>query len=71
MNIQNAITTIDAGFEPDPAGMIDAIGITADGRKVDLWIHNDGSGPLIHPGASFLPYGGVYFNPLLVSVTES
>jgi hypothetical protein len=71
VNIHNAITTIDAGFEPDPCGMIDVIGTTADGRAVDLWITNDGSGPVIHPGASFLPYGGVYFNPLLVSVTEA
>jgi hypothetical protein len=49
--------------------VIDAIGTTADGRVVDLWIANEGDGPLIHPGASFLPYGGVYYNPLLVSIT--
>jgi len=70
MNIQTEIITIDAGFEPDPACMIDAIGITADGREIDMWIHNDGTGPLLHPGSSFLPYGGIYFNPLLVSVRE-
>jgi len=68
MTILETITTIDDGFEPDPTCMIDAIGTTADGREVDLWIHNDGAGPLIHPGSSFLPYGGVYYNPLLVSI---
>jgi hypothetical protein len=68
MTILESIISIDNGFEPDPACMIDAIGTTADGRAVDLWIHNDGNGPLIHPGASFLPYGGVYYNPLLVSI---
>jgi hypothetical protein len=71
MSIHNAIRTIDTSFEPDPAGMIDAIGTTADGRAVDLWIYNDGNGPLLFPGASFLPYGGVYYNPLLVSVKEA
>jgi len=38
---------------------------------VDLWIYNDGTGPLIEPGPSFLPYGGIYYNPLLVSVKEA
>jgi hypothetical protein len=69
MTILETITTIDNGFAPDPYGVIDAIGTTADGRVVDLWIANEGDGPLIHPGASFLPYGGVYYNPLLVSIT--
>ena len=68
MTILETITAIDNGFAPDPYGVIDAIGTDADGRAVDLWIHNDGNGPLIHPGASFLPYGGVYYNPLLVSI---
>jgi hypothetical protein len=38
---------------------------------VDLWIYNDGTGPLIEPGHSFLPYGGIYYNPLLVSIKEA
>ena len=70
MNILETITAIDAQFEPDPTAGIDAIGTTADGRTVDLWITNDGSGPVIEPGASFLPYGGIYYNPLLVSIRE-
>ena len=70
MNILESISTIDNSYEPDATAMIDALGTTADGRAVDLWIHNDGTGQLIYPGASFLPYGGIYFNPLLVSVTE-
>ena len=70
MTIHESILTIDAGFEPDPCGMIDAIGTTASGLKVDLEIHNDGTGPLVWPGSKFLPYGGIYFNPLLVSVTD-
>ena len=70
MTILETITAIDSAYEPDPAGMIDVIGTTAAGLKVDLEIHNDGTGPLLFPGSKFLPYGGVYFNPLLVSVTE-
>ena len=70
MNILETIQTIDNGYEPDSACFIDLIGTTANGRTMDLWIHNDGTGPLIYPGSSFLPYGGIYFNPLLVSVTE-
>ena len=70
MTILEIITAIDSAYEPDPCGMIDAIGSTADGRMVDLEIHNDGTGPLLFPGSKFLPYGGVYYNPLLVSVTE-
>ena len=70
MNILESIITIDNGYEPDPACTIDAIGQTADGRAIDCEIHNDGTGPLIYPGSSFLPYGGIYYNPLLVSVTE-
>jgi hypothetical protein len=38
---------------------------------VDLWIYNNGDGPLVEPGASFLPYGGIYYNPWpLVSIRE-
>ena len=72
MTIIAAIAAIDAGYEPDPSGgVIDAIGTTADGREVDLWIYNNGDGPLVEPGASFLPYGGIYYNPWpLVSIRE-
>lgn len=71
MTIRETIAAIDSAYEPDPCGMIDATGTDAAGRAVDLWIVNegDGAGPLIYPGASFLPYGGVYYNPLLVSIT--
>ena len=69
MDILETVAQIDAGFEPDPTGVIDAIGTIADGREVDLWIYNTGDGPLVGPGATFLPYGGVYFNPWpLVSI---
>jgi hypothetical protein len=73
MTILETITAIDNRFEPDSGGTIDAIGTTADGREVDLWIYNqgDGDGPLIEPGPSFLPYGGIYYNPLLISVKEA
>jgi hypothetical protein len=74
MNILETITAIDSAYEPDPTGGIYAIGTTADGRTVDLWIYNDGDGdgPLIEPGASFLPYGGIYYNPWpLISVKEA
>ena len=72
MTIIAAIAAIDAGYEPDPSGgMIDAIGTTADGREVDLWIYNEGDGPLVGPGPSFLPYGGIYYNPWpLTSIRE-
>ncbi len=64
MTILETITDLDLAYEPDlNGGVIDAIGVTADGREVDLWIYNDGDGPLVEPGASFLPYGGVYYNP--------
>ena len=69
MNILETVAQIDAKFEPDPTGFIDAVGTTADGREVDLWIYNTGDGPVVGPGVSFLPYGGVYFNPWpLVSI---
>lgn len=72
MTILETIATIDAGYEPDPTATIDAIGTTADGREVDLWIYNNGDGPLVEPGASFLPYGGIYYNPWpLVSIREN
>lgn len=70
MTILETITAIEATYEPDPEATIDVIGTLPDGRKVDLEIYNDGSGPLIIPGSSFLPYGGIYYNPILRSVTE-
>ena len=73
MSILEAIAQIDAQFEPDPTAIINAIGTLADGRIVDLFIYNEckGKGPEIHPGASFLPYGGIYYNPWpLVSIQE-
>ena len=73
MTILETIAQIDAQYEPDPSGgVIDAIGTTADGREVDLWIYNEGDGPLVEPGASFLPFGGIYYNPWpLVNIRES
>ena len=72
MTILETITAIDNRFEPDSDGTIDAIGTTSDGREVDLWIYNDGTGPLIEPGPSFLPYGGIYYNPWpLISIKEA
>lgn len=69
MDILKTLTLIDAAYDPDPTGVIDAIGTTGDGRKVDLWIYNTGDGPIVEPGASFLPYGGIYYNPWpLVSI---
>lgn len=70
MNILETIAQIDAAYEPDPTGgVIDAIGTTADGREVDLWIYNTGEGPLVERGPTFLPYGGIYYNPWpLVSI---
>lgn len=72
MTILETIALIDSAYEPDPTGgVIDAIGTTADGREVDLWIYNEGNGPLIEPGASFLPFGGIYYNPWpLVAIRE-
>ena len=72
MTILETITTIDSAYEPDPSGgVIDAIGTLPDGREVDLWIYNNGDGPLVEPGASFLPYGGIYYNSWpLVSIRE-
>ena len=71
MSILQTITEIDAQFPADPDGVIDVTGTLPDGRKVDLWIVNDGTGPVIIPGASFLPYGGIYYNPILISVEET
>ena len=71
MAILEAITQIDAEFTADPQAVIDVTGTTPDGRRVDLWIVNDGTGPVIIPGASFLPYGGIWYNPLIVSVEET
>lgn len=71
MTILKTIAQIDSTYEPDNGGVIDAIGTTADGREVDLWIYNNGDGPLVGPGASFLPYGGIYHNPWpLTSIRE-
>lgn len=71
MTILETIAQIDSAYDPDPMGVINATGTTADGREVDLWIYNNGDGPLIGPGASFLPYGGIYYNPWpLVSIQE-
>jgi hypothetical protein len=74
MAILETIAQIDAQFEPDPTATIDAIGTLADGRTVDLFIYNkcEGEGPEVQPGASFLPYGGIYYNPWpLVSIREA
>ncbi len=70
MNILEAIAAIDAQYEPD-GGVVDVTGITADGRKVNLWLYNEGDGPLLEPGNGFLPYGGIYYCPWpLISITE-
>ena len=71
MTILKTITDLDLAYEPIEGGVIDAIGVTLDGREVNLWIYNDGDGPLIEPGPWFLPYGGIYFNPLLVNIREA
>ena len=56
MTILETIVQIDSAYDPDPTGgVIDAIGTTADGREVDLWIYNNGDGPRVEPGASFWP----------------
>lgn len=72
MTLLQQIAEIDAQYEPDPTGgVVDVTGITADGRRVDLWLYNEGDGPLLEPGASFLPYGGIYYCPWpLISITE-
>lgn len=62
-HILSAIARIDAQYEPDEGGVIDVIGTTADGRQIDLWVCGGPGGPVIEPGASFLPYGGIYYNP--------
>lgn len=72
MAILETIASIDSAYEPDfTGGTIDAIGTTADGREIDLWIYNNGDGPVVAPGASFLPYGGIYYNPWpLISIRD-
>lgn len=65
MTISETIARIDDLFEPDPSAIINVTGTTISGNKVDLWVDNDGSGPLVWPGASFLPYGGIVYVPLL------
>ena len=70
MTLTEQIAAIDAQFIPDPDASIDAIGTTADGREIDLEIINVGNGAYVYPGASFLPYGGIVWNPVIVSIRE-
>ena len=72
MTILESVYQIDAAYEPDiNGGVIDAIGTTVDGREVHVWIYNNGDGPLVEPGPWFLPYGGIYYNPLLLNIREA
>lgn len=70
MTILNTIKDIDASYAPDPEASIDVIGVMPDGREVQLFLGNTGDGPLLYPGAWFLGCGGIYYNPLIVSVRE-
>ena len=70
MTILNTIKEIDASYAPDPDASIDVIGVMSDGREVQFYLENKGDGPVLYPGAWFLPYGGIYYNPLIVSVRE-
>ncbi len=58
LSISATVTAIDSAYEPDPYG------------EIDLLIVNTGDGAYVYPGASFLPYGGIYYNPLLTSIQE-
>jgi hypothetical protein len=68
--ILETIVELDSQFAPDPDAVIWLLGVTPDGGVVGLWLVNDGTGPLIWPGPSCLGVGGVYFNPLIISVEE-
>ncbi len=70
LSISATVTAIDSAYEPDPYGEIDIIGTDVNGREIDLLIVNTGDGAYVYPGASFLPYGGIYYNPLLTSIQE-
>ena len=70
MSILQTIIQLDSEYD-DEGVVIDVFGTLPDGREVDLWIHKDEDGqPRLYPGASFLPYYGIYFNPLIVSIRE-
>ncbi len=63
MTTLETIVKIDSLYEHDFNGnVINVIGTSADGKEVDLWILNLGDGPVIQPGASFIPYGGIFYN---------
>lgn len=63
MTILETIAKIDSLYEPDfNGGVINAVGTSIDGKELQLWIINLGDGPVIQPGASFIPYGGIFYN---------
>jgi hypothetical protein len=70
MTTLEIISRIDAAYDPDPAATIDVLG-TVDGKECHFLIHNDGSGPVVWPGFWFLPYGGVWFNPVSLKIREA
>jgi hypothetical protein len=72
------ITAIDSNYAPDPDAMIPVVGQwvapdrlhPAESRTYvrDFEIVSDAAGPVIWPGAWFLPYGGIYFNPVNLTI---
>jgi hypothetical protein len=70
MDLLTTLAAIDGEFVPgDPGDEIWATGTTMDGRSVHCVLSAFDGELLIWPGIHFLPYGGVWYNPLLQSIT--
>lgn len=72
MSILQTIQNIDINYDADPMGIIEVNGLLSNGQEIEMCIvnHDDENGPELWPGFWFLPYGGVYSCPLIVSVKE-
>lgn len=68
MRISQTIRTIAANYEGD--GDISVVGLMPTGDIIQMVIDDFEGVDYIWPGCSFLPYGGIYYNRLIIGLAD-
>ena len=70
--ICQSIASIIGNYLPDAEGIIEVAGLTESGDVIHMIIHTfDDGQDYIWPGFNFLPYGGIYYNRLILGIADS
>lgn len=68
MTILQTIRTIASNYIGD--GSIDCVGLMGSGDIVDMQIEQFEGHDYVWPGCRFLPYGGIYYNRLIIGLAD-